>query len=148
MPELHIARLLDADTPRVAEATRGAWYPDLPPALDDEDANSYTDRLTGADRTGRSPYNHRRNRQCSIGYHDECSDSLGLQCECPCHLNVDTISRLDNDAMLVNEILTTVDSYGSPRLLEIALRIEDPVPARARVIRAIAAELTAQQDPR
>jgi hypothetical protein len=64
---------------------RGRWYPEMPPALDGETDDQYTDRLTGADRSGRSPYDHRRNRQCSIGYHRECSDPQGVTCECPCH---------------------------------------------------------------
>lgn len=25
------------------------------------------------------------NRQCSIGWHDECSDPEGDHCKCPCH---------------------------------------------------------------
>lgn len=24
-------------------------------------------------------------RQCSIGYHDECSDPMGNRCQCDCH---------------------------------------------------------------
>lgn len=27
------------------------------------------------------------NRQCSIGYHWECSDPLGYECDCRCHEN-------------------------------------------------------------
>lgn len=61
------------------------YYPEMPPGLPDETSTQYTDRLTGADGTGRSPYDHRRFRQCSIGFHDECSDPAGEQCECPCH---------------------------------------------------------------
>jgi hypothetical protein len=63
----------------------------MPPALPGESDDAYTDRLTGADRTGRVPYDHRRNRQCSIGYHGECSErritdpSITRNCECPCH---------------------------------------------------------------
>jgi hypothetical protein len=64
---------------------RAEWYPDMPPALDGETDAQYTDRLTGADGTGRRPYDHSRNRQCSIGWHDECSDPAGVTCECPCH---------------------------------------------------------------
>lgn len=65
------------------------YYPDMPPALDGESDAEYTDRLTGADRTDRVPYDHRRNRQCSIGYHSECSDRGGSgQCECPHHEEV------------------------------------------------------------
>lgn len=61
------------------------YYPEMPPGLPGETSAQYADRLTGADQTGRSPYDHRRFRQCSIGFHDECSDPTGEQCECPCH---------------------------------------------------------------
>ena len=61
------------------------FYPDMPPALKGESNDAYTDRLTGADQKKNRPYNHRRNRQCSIGYHDECTDPAGETCECPCH---------------------------------------------------------------
>jgi hypothetical protein len=67
------------------EVERGRWYPAPPPALDGENVNAYTDRLTGAGRTGRSPYDHRRNRQCSIGWHSECTDPAGETCQCPHH---------------------------------------------------------------
>jgi hypothetical protein len=64
------------------------WYPSPPPALDGESTDAYTDRLTGADHTGRRPYNHPRGRQCSIGYHMECTGWRGASsCECPCHLD-------------------------------------------------------------
>jgi hypothetical protein len=63
----------------------GKWYPKMPPMLDGETIDEYTNRLTGADGTGRRPYDHRRNRQCSIGWHEECSDPSGETCECPCH---------------------------------------------------------------
>jgi len=64
---------------------RGRWYPEMPPALPGETADQYTDRLIGADGTDRRPYDHPRNRQCSIGWHDECSDPDGERCKCPCH---------------------------------------------------------------
>lgn len=67
------------------KVARARWYPDMPPMLPGETVATYTDRLTGADAKDRQPYDHRRNRQCSIGYHGECSDPLGKQCECPCH---------------------------------------------------------------
>lgn len=76
------------------EPGQGRWYPEMPPALPGETDEQYTDRLTGADGTNRRPYDHRRNRQCSIGYHDECSDRADRSrartradggCECPCH---------------------------------------------------------------
>lgn len=61
----------------------GRWYPLQPPAFPGETDEAYTNRLTGY--TGMAPYDHRRNRQCSIGYHEECSDPQGESCECPCH---------------------------------------------------------------
>lgn len=69
---------------------RGRWFPQQPPALAGESDDAYTDRLTGADRTSRIPYDHARNRQCSIGYHGECSERdsdprTEGHCQCPCH---------------------------------------------------------------
>jgi hypothetical protein len=70
----------------VSQVKLGKWYPQMPPMLPGGEGNAaYTDRLTGADRSGRRPYDHPRNRQCSIGYHRECSDADGLTCHCPCH---------------------------------------------------------------
>lgn len=65
----------------------GRWYPAMPPALPDETDDQYTDRLTGADGTGRVPYDHKRYRQCSLSYHEECSRlRTGDEgCQCPCH---------------------------------------------------------------
>lgn len=66
--------------------TIARWYPNQPPMLDGETPDEYTNRLTGADRSGRRPYDHSRNRQCSIGYHEECSDRHNNgECGCPCH---------------------------------------------------------------
>lgn len=79
------AALADAGAGKKGRMPSKNYFPDMPPALPGESDEQYTDRLTGADRTGRMPYNHRRNRQCSIGYHDECSDPSGAVCECPCH---------------------------------------------------------------
>jgi hypothetical protein len=76
--------MTDTDT-TAGQVQQGRWYPNKPPMLPDETPDAYTSRLTGGDRTGRSPYDHRRNRQCSIGWHNECSDPLGVSCECPCH---------------------------------------------------------------
>ena len=64
---------------------RGRWFPQQPPQLDGESDDAYTGRLTGADGAGRIPYDHARNRQCSIGWHNECSDPAGQTCQCPCH---------------------------------------------------------------
>lgn len=67
---------------------RGRWYPAPAPALDGETDDSYTNRLLGTDGTGRRPYDHDRRRQCSIGYHTECSARIGGGCGCPCHFDV------------------------------------------------------------
>jgi hypothetical protein len=70
----------------IVETVRGRWYPNMPPALPGETDDQYTNRLTGADRTGRVPYDHARNRQCSIGWHEECSDrDHSGRCGCPHH---------------------------------------------------------------
>ena len=78
--------------PDLTTTERARWYPKQPPMLPGEDEAAYTNRLTGADRTGRVPYDHDRNRQCSIGWHMECSDRSNLGatikadgCGCPCH---------------------------------------------------------------
>ena len=58
------------------------WYPSPAPLLDGESSDAYTDRIAGADGTGRRPYDHPRGRSCSIGWHGECT---GWPCECPHH---------------------------------------------------------------
>ena len=40
-----------------------------------------TDKKTGEEYV----YTPHRNRQCSIGYHGECTDPSGKECGCPCH---------------------------------------------------------------
>lgn len=74
----------------LADDGRDRWYPSPPPPLDDESDTTYTDRRSGADRTGRVPYNHPRNRQCAAGWHSECSDKTGSTCKCPCHADIMT----------------------------------------------------------
>jgi hypothetical protein len=63
------------------------WFPQPPPMLPGENADAYTNRLTGASQATRVPYDHPRNRQCSLGWHHECSDlyAPGGTCQCPCH---------------------------------------------------------------
>lgn len=57
------------------------WYPNQPPALPGESDDAYTNRLLSG-----GVFDHQRNRQCSIGWHGECSDrSHSGQCGCPCH---------------------------------------------------------------
>ena len=87
---------------------RGRYYPDMPPALDGETPEQYTDRLTGADGTDRRPYDHFRRRQCSIGYHDECSDNREQSgaCECPHHTDP---NYLDAEAREREELRSYVE---------------------------------------
>ena len=40
------------------------------------------------------------NRQCSIGYHDECSDPRGDECRCQCHT---TTSQTGNESQAIGE---------------------------------------------
>lgn len=49
------------------------------PPGENETAAAYTDRLLTLARQ------HGTFRQCSIGYHDECSDQYGESCNCSCH---------------------------------------------------------------
>jgi len=80
-------RALSSGDAGVTERSR--FYPEMPPMLDGETPDAYTDRLTGADGTGRMPYDHVRNRGCSLGWHEECTDRRRMaknrRCQCPCH---------------------------------------------------------------
>jgi hypothetical protein len=76
---------------------KGRHYPEMPPRYVDETMDQYTDRLCGADKTGRVPYDHKRYRQCSIGWHDECSAARNGDigpggCECPHHTDPDYLT--------------------------------------------------------
>lgn len=90
--DLHLAW----DQMREGHLTRCAWYPDPPPRIVGEDINAYTDRLTGADKSGQRPYDHDRYRNCSVGYHPSCSalrdDDGG--CGCPCHADQDPMEHM------------------------------------------------------
>lgn len=79
-----------------AEPPRNTHYPTMPPQLDGEDNDAYTNRLIGAAaRHGGPPppFNHPRGQQCSIGFHSECSQRIGGstigaidgRCRCPHH---------------------------------------------------------------
>lgn len=65
--------------------SRSTWYPTPPPSLPGETDDAYTNRLTGADGTGRNPYNHHRLRECALGYHNSCSGRASTQFQCPHH---------------------------------------------------------------
>ena len=67
----------------------------------------YTDFLTRAhehkfatdDKTGENyVYTPNRNRYCSIGYHEECTDPTGERCGCPCHPLAELIRSLGEKA--------------------------------------------------
>ncbi len=66
--------------------------PPMPNMLEHEKPEEYYARLTGSDRTGRSPYPG-RSQACAIREHDMCSDRLNeaageehwIECDCPCH---------------------------------------------------------------
>lgn len=53
----------------------------------DEDGATYTGRLLKEARAAGT------NRQCSIGYHEECSDPYGESCMCSCHAVGITLTR-------------------------------------------------------
>lgn len=87
-----------SDTPPAAVAAKGMFFPEMPPALPGETDDQYTNRLTGYSGEDLIPYDHDRNRQCSIGWHEECSErdlspfearadleKSGRHCKCPCH---------------------------------------------------------------
>lgn len=57
------------------------------PPHDDESSADYTDRLLRQAREAGTF------RQCSIGYHDECSDQYGDECMCSCHALGITLTR-------------------------------------------------------
>jgi hypothetical protein len=93
---------------------RGCWYPSPAPALEGE-GDEYTDRLTGADGTGRRPYDHPRGRQCSIGWHMECSRWRGAPgCECPCHEDKAPPDVKHLPASLLDGAQTLAPLYGLP----------------------------------
>lgn len=60
-----------------AERARSPWESE--PKLDGETTDSRTDRLCAVGAS------LGLNRQCSIGWHDECSDPEGETCRCLCH---------------------------------------------------------------
>lgn len=51
------------------------------------------------------------NRQCGIGYHEECSDPNGYECDCKCHRYRD---RLENAGYsLAVLVLSGADAKGA-----------------------------------
>lgn len=68
------------------------------PPHDDEESGAYTDRLLTLARE------HGTFRQCSIGYHDECSDQYGESCRCTCHALGITLTRDQLEAWAGREL--------------------------------------------
>ena len=66
MPAIHI--LVNTDDPTLE-----------PKAQPGETIGDYTDYLV---KVGRKAGKY---RQCSIGWHEECSDPYGQDCQCHCH---------------------------------------------------------------
>ena len=56
---------------------------------------------------------HARNRQCSIGWHGECSDPAGVSCECPCHTET---GRLEKQVWELEESLVAAVGLATGRL--------------------------------
>ena len=104
---------------------RGKWYPaPVPPEPEESDVD-YTNRVLGL-AGKKSPYDHLRYRECSIGYHRSCTQrhALGLanaftdnklsyvgKCQCPCHF--DTYS-LVADEPLREAVEILCDIYDLP----------------------------------
>lgn len=108
---------------RDGHPTQAAWYPDPCPAMTDEDDDAYTKRLTGYTSRrpgGQYPYDHRRYRECSLGYHLTGSCRRGeSDCECPCHKSSSAIDigSLATDARNVEDAADILaDLYYLPRL--------------------------------
>jgi hypothetical protein len=88
MPYLHI--LAQMPTHNANEVHIGLWYPEMPPRLRLlngllETQEQYTDRVGNPFANPDYPYDHRRGRQCSLGWHAECSDTFHAWCQCPHH---------------------------------------------------------------
>lgn len=100
--------------------TPARWYPDMPPRQDGEDDDAYTNRLLGVG--GEYPFDHKRGRQCSIGYHNECSNRSNAPhvpgvtdvCECPHHEEVRNAVRLVAEWNAAHPIGTQVTIPSDP----------------------------------
>lgn len=111
------------------EVVKGRWYPMGPPALPGESDDDYTNRLTGASGPDGRPYDHSRNRQCSINYHVECSDrEHSGQCECPCHdelRNAKTLVAEFNATTPVGTVVEFVEGCVEPPVASTGLAYVD-----------------------
>ena len=73
-----------------------------------------TDGEDATDRHAAEGAEKGRNRQCSIGWHEECSDRSGInhtgECACPCHLA--SWERVAGLMRWMDECLTAVIEEG------------------------------------
>lgn len=139
--------------------TQSVHYPEMPPRLVNETDDEYTDRLTGADQSGNRPYNHPRGRQCSIGYHAECSQrteegstigAVGL-CHCPHHLDPRLAAGLPHlvefaEATARGELLHPVDSAVVDVVVAALADMDAPLRALSRHWRLIGGVFADQAD--
>jgi hypothetical protein len=122
----------------------GRWYPDVVPGVPGESDDDYTERLLTRPPQGLSPYDHPRKRQCSIGYHLECSGYEQGRCECPCHhADRDAVEMLPPAVETAARVLCGL--YHLPlgtgrRIMHAAMETrvsvcrEDPVPQVRRLV--------------
>lgn len=128
---------------------KGRWYPAPPPALPGETDDTYTDRLIGVRGEELRPYDHHRLRQCSIGWHSECSRHRDRDsaCRCPCHGDPDVLAARGRIAFGVDpawalDICGEVDQAAAGLLA----RLYDlPLPTAQRVVHLAARAVDADE---
>ncbi len=108
---------------QTADVVKGRWYPMGAPKLPGETPDTWTDRVLGHSGDWGKPYDHPRNRQCSIGWHNECSDrDHSGRCGCPCHderRDADRLVAEWNAAVPVGTVVSLIEGTTPP---------EPPVP--------------------
>lgn len=75
----------------------------LYPPRDGESDTEWTNRVLSHSRE------HEVNRQCSIGWHDECSDPSGDSCQCICHADEATLYSVEGHAEDGDVVVTRVE---------------------------------------
>lgn len=100
------------DKARTGQSVQAKWYPDPCPRFDNETDDAFTNRLSRHGST--NPYNHKRFRECSLGYHLTCSCNHGRNsgCECPHHNEKEYESTADISIELAAS--TLADLYYLP----------------------------------
>lgn len=82
-----------------------------------ETSDAYTDRLV------RAGSELGINRQCSIGYHAECSDPQGVRCRCTCHAEASAPEQSDEEklrtviALAIPDVIADAEMRGYKRQL-------------------------------